>query len=86
MDKIVKNAIKYFQKIIKLNTNNKQWLVNAYFSLGIAYSDKRKKEYEKALEYYKKVLEIDPNNNNKDVIKKNIEDINKILKSRQQQQ
>jgi tetratricopeptide (TPR) repeat protein len=54
--------------------------------LGIAYSDKRKKEYEKALEYYKKVLEIDPNNNNKDVIKKNIEDINKILKSRQQQQ
>jgi len=82
----IDNAIKYFQKIIKLNTNNKQWLVNAYFSLGIAYSDKRKKEYEKALEYYKKVLEIDPNNNNKDVIKKNIEDINKILKSRQQQQ
>jgi len=80
------NAIKYNQKILKLDPKNPQstqWKVRAYFSLGIIYSNKNMKKYEEAKGFYKKVLELDPNN--KDA-QKSIEDINKVLKSIKEQQ
>jgi tetratricopeptide (TPR) repeat protein len=80
------NAIKYYQKILKLDPKNPQitqWKIKAYFSLGISYSNKNLKKYTEAKEYYQKVLELDPGN--KDA-KKAIEDINKVLKSIQEQQ
>ena len=77
-------AIKYYQKILKLDPKNPQstqWKIKAYFSLGIAYS--KLKKYEEALENYKKVVELDPNNKE---ARKSIEDINKMLKSLKEQQ
>jgi tetratricopeptide (TPR) repeat protein len=76
-----RKAIPYFLKITKLNPKNNEWLVKAYQLLGIAYSNKTIKEYEEAKKYYKMALALDPNNKD---IKKAIEDIDKVLKSRQQ--
>jgi tetratricopeptide (TPR) repeat protein len=79
------SAIKYNQKILRLDPKNPQatqWKIKAYFSLGIIYSNKSLKKYDEALKFYRKVLELDPNN--KDA-KKSIEDINKVLKSMQDQ-
>ena len=60
-------AIPYYHKLIEVlqkdtaNANYKNWMIEAYAYLA-AYEANMQKDYDEAITYFKKVLEVDPNN------------------------
>jgi tetratricopeptide (TPR) repeat protein len=60
-------AIPYYQKLIELiskdtsNATNKKWLVEAYAYLA-AYETNVKKDFQQAITYFEKLLQVDPDN------------------------
>lgn len=60
-------AIPFYQKLVEsidsanVGPNEKKWLVEAYSYLG-AYETNTRKDFTAAIEYFKKILEIDPAN------------------------
>ncbi|MDE3234775.1 MAG: tetratricopeptide repeat protein [Bacteroidota bacterium] len=75
-------AIPHYQKMIEVigkdtaNTNNRKWLIQAYGYLA-AYKANKEKQYNEALDYYERVLALDPKNEEaekyKEVLEKMIE-------------
>jgi tetratricopeptide (TPR) repeat protein len=61
----------YYNMIVNLTADNKEYKINGYNSVGFTYYSN--KEYEKAKEAYNKTLEIDPKNQNAITSLKNIE-------------
>jgi tetratricopeptide (TPR) repeat protein len=64
----------FYNKIITLDPVNKKWQVKGYKSLGIIYT--KRKEYNKAIGFYKKALGIEPNDADS---QKAIEGLNKAI-------
>jgi len=62
-------AVPHYQKLIEVlqkdttNTNFKRWMTEAYAYLA-AYEANTKKDYAEAIDYFQKVLEVDPENEN----------------------
>jgi tetratricopeptide (TPR) repeat protein len=62
-------AIPHYQKLIEVlqqdstNTNYKNWMTEAYAYLA-AYEVNTNKDYAEAIDYFEKVLDVDPNNEN----------------------
>jgi tetratricopeptide (TPR) repeat protein len=60
-------AIPYYQKLIDIiskdstNPTNKKWLVEAYGYMA-AYETNTKKDYAQAIDYFQKLLQVDPEN------------------------
>jgi tetratricopeptide (TPR) repeat protein len=60
-------AVPHYQKLIDVlqqdtaNANYKKWLVEAYAYLA-AYEANTQKDYKEAVDYFEKVLEVDPEN------------------------
>jgi tetratricopeptide (TPR) repeat protein len=61
----------YYNLIVNLSADNKEFKTIGYNSIGLTYYTNS--EFEKAIEAYKKTLEIDPKNQNATVSIKNIE-------------
>lgn len=76
-------AIPAYQKLIEVlqkkpnDTNYKKWMVEAYAYLA-AYETNTQKDYAEAVDYFEKVLEIDPQNTDAkkyiDLLAKNLDD------------
>jgi tetratricopeptide (TPR) repeat protein len=71
----------FYNKMIALDPKNIQWKIKGYSSLGIIYT--KRKKYQIAVNQYKKVLEVDPKNEN---AQKAIDGLNKAIKAQQEQQ
>lgn len=60
-------AVPHYEKLIEAvnknsqNATDKKWLSEAYFYLA-SYETNVEKEYEKAIDYFEKILELDPSN------------------------
>lgn len=75
-------AVPHYEKLIAIagkdtaNINNKKWLIQAYGYLA-AFKANKEKQYNDALAYYEKVLELDPGNSDaeryKQILEKMIE-------------
>lgn len=71
----------FYNKLINLDPKNNLWKIKGYSSLGII--DTKRKRYADAIGRYKKVLELDPKNDNS---QKAIDGLQKAIKAQQQQQ
>ncbi len=60
-------AIPYYKKLVEVignetdDQNNKKWLVEAYAYMA-AYETNTQKDYTEAVDYFEKLLEVDPDN------------------------
>jgi tetratricopeptide (TPR) repeat protein len=66
----------YFRMIVNLDQKNKKWQIKGYKSLALV--ETKKQDYPGAIEYYRKVLAIDPSDVD---AKKAIEDLTKVIEA-----
>ncbi|NVO08895.1 MAG: tetratricopeptide repeat protein [Bacteroidales bacterium] len=64
-------AREYYYRIVNLSADNKEYKTIGYNSIGLTYYSNS--EFDKAIEAYKKTLEIDPKNQNATISIKNVE-------------
>lgn len=64
-------AREYYYRIVNLSADNKDYKTIGYNSIGLTYYSNS--EFDKAIEAYRKTLEIDPKNQNATVSIKNVE-------------
>jgi tetratricopeptide (TPR) repeat protein len=67
----------YYNMIINLSADNKDFKVSGYYSMGLSYYSSG--EYEKGIETFNKVLELDPNNEG---AKSSIKNLNIAIQNR----